>query len=93
MASGRYGSGSASMVGCQNSEEETLPCTNNTAGPGRSATDSTATVSRLVGIRSAVMPDSSVSIVPPRAHAAAAASPGYYGLTWVAGLTGLMCGA
>src|SRR6185312_1380579 len=52
------------MVGCQNSEDDTLPCTNSTAGPARPVTDSTATVSRSVGTRSAVTPGSSVLIKP-----------------------------
>ena len=39
MASGRKVSGSASIIGCQNSEDDTLPCTNSTgwalgAAPG-----------------------------------------------------------
>jgi hypothetical protein len=65
-----------------------LPCTNSTVGPVRPATDSTATVSRLVGIRSAVMPGSSVFIAPPKGRAAITATPGYYGRTLMAsGLT------
>jgi hypothetical protein len=51
------------MAGCQNGEDDTLPCTNSTAGPVRPAADSTLTVSRLVFARSAVMPGSSSSIV------------------------------
>ena len=40
MASGRKASGSASIIGCQNSEEDTLPCTNSTFWPVvRPATD------------------------------------------------------
>ena len=65
------------MVGCQNSEDDTLPCTNSTAGPVRPVTDSTATVSRLVGTRSSVMPGSSVSIAPPGSVSASTATPGY----------------
>ena len=53
------------MTGCQNSEDDTLPCTNSTAWPLRPVTDSTATVSRSVGTRSAVTPGSSVFIRPP----------------------------
>src|ERR1017187_7178952 len=53
------------MAGCQNSAEDTLPCTNSTATPLRPATDSTLTVRRLVGTRSAVMPGSSLSIASP----------------------------
>ena len=52
------------MAGCQNSEDETLPCTNSTAGPVRPLTDSTATASRSVGIRSATMPGSSLFVTP-----------------------------
>ena len=65
MASGRNVSGRASIIGCQNSEDDTLPCTNSTGGPVRPATESTLTVRRLVGTRSAVMPGSSVSMGPP----------------------------
>ena len=53
------------MTGCQNSEDDTLPCTNSTAWQARPVTDSTATVSRPVGTRSAVTPGSSVFIKPP----------------------------
>ena len=75
MASGRKVSGRASIIGCQNSEDDTLPCTNSTAGLSvvRPATESTLTVRRLVGIRSAEMPGSSVSMGPP----AGVARPGY----------------
>src|SRR5271165_3800100 len=71
MASGLYSSGRASIVGCQNSEDDTFPCTNSTGVLSgvrpvlRPATESTLTVRRLVGIRSAVMPGSSVSMGPP----------------------------
>ena len=65
------------MVGCQNSEDDTLPCTNSTAGPVRPVIDSIATVSRLVGTRSSVMPGSSVSIAPPGSVSASTATPGY----------------
>ena len=67
------------MAGCQNREDDTLPCTNSTAGPVRPATDSNATVSRLVGIRS------SGDAGQQRLHRsslvselATAATPGYY---------------
>ena len=66
MASGRYGSGSASIIGCQNSEDDTLPCTKSTAGPVRSGMESRLTVRRLVGIRSALIPGSNVSTVSSR---------------------------
>jgi len=52
------------MVGCQNSDDDTLPCTNRTGWPVRPVTESTAMVSRLVRTRSALMPGSSVSVVP-----------------------------
>src|ERR1700744_4465088 len=62
MASARYPPGSASIVGCQNSEDDTLPCTNSTGEPVRPVASSTAQVRRSVGTRRAVMPGSSVSI-------------------------------
>jgi hypothetical protein len=64
-ALGRQPCGKASMAGCQNSEDDTLPCTNSTGRPVRPATESTATASRLVGTRSAVTPGSNVCIFPP----------------------------
>ena len=70
IASGRYSSGSASIIGCQNSEDDTLPCTKSTAGPVRSGMDSTLTVRRLVGTRSALIPGNNVSTVSSR-------GPGY----------------
>src|SRR5258708_30757138 len=53
------------MVACQNSDEDTLPCTNSTgrAAGSAAATESTFTLSRLVGTRCAVMPGSNVCIV------------------------------
>ena len=62
-------SGSASVVGYQNSEDDTLPCTNSTAGPVRPATDSTPVASRPVGTRWALIPGSSVSVLLLRALA------------------------
>jgi hypothetical protein len=59
--------------GCQNSEDDTLPCTNSTGGPVRPGTDSTLTVSRLVGTRSAPIPGNSVSTLLLRAVIWAAA--------------------
>src|ERR1700753_3765841 len=59
------------MFGCQNSEDDTLPCTNSTGCPVRPVTESTAVVSRLAGTRSAVMPGNHVCIVPPRCVATA----------------------
>ena len=70
MASGWYSSGSASIIGCQNSEDDTLPCTKSTAGPVRPGTESTLAVRRLVAIRSALIPGSNVSTVSSR-------GPGY----------------
>jgi hypothetical protein len=52
------------MVGCQNREDDTLPCTKSTGWPVRPATESTAVFSLLVGTRSAVIPGSNVCMIP-----------------------------
>jgi len=50
------------MACCQNNEDDTFPCTNSTAAPVRSGTDSTVVVSRSVGTWAAAMPGSNVSM-------------------------------